>query len=194
MAICTALLSEPVEASLIGRATNPTGLAVAEAGDPANPDLIYDYETGEVLLDLDGAPAFLGYVLNTDQGFIASNHTPFLNGTLTSLWFELAEGSPYLPGSSPPPNIRPFPKSIGFVFPTGMNQAALSDFITGNQVAVGISMPTRSFDLIALNVPPPPPVIEPAVPEPSTYAMAASALVGLGLLAHHRRRTTKQEN
>jgi len=145
--------------------------APAEAGDPAIPDLIYDATTGEVVFDLDGAAGLIGYSLKSAGGFLAGGHTPILGGVTTSLSTELAEAALSTPG---------LPASIGFVFPLGMDLAALMAFLTDNTVSTGLGAPLVPFDLVVVG--------GTVVPEPATVAMALFGLVGLGLAAYRRRR------
>jgi len=143
----------------------------AEAGDPAIPDLIYDATTGEVVFDLDGAAGLIGYSLKSAGGFLPGGHTPILGGVTTSLTTELAEAALSTPG---------LPASIGFVFPLGMDLAALTAFLTDNTVSTGLGAPLVPFDLVVVG--------GTVVPEPATVAMALFGLVGLGLFAYRRRR------
>jgi len=145
--------------------------APAEAGDPAIPDLIYDASTGEVVFDLDGAAGLIGYSLKSAGGFLAGGHTPILGGVTTSLTTELAEAALSTPG---------LPASIGFVFPIGMDLAALMAFLTDNTVSTGLGAPLVPFDLVVVG--------GAVVPEPATVAMALMGLVGLGLVATRRQR------
>jgi len=145
--------------------------APAEAGDPAIPDLIYDATTGEVIFDLDGAAGLIGYSLKSAGGFLAGGHTPILGGVTTSLSTELAEAALSTPG---------LPASIGFVFPLGMDLAALMAFLTDNTVSTGLGAPLVPFDLVVVG--------GTVVPEPATVAMALFGLIGLGLFAYRRRR------
>jgi len=147
------------------------GLPVS-AGDPAIPDLIYDATTGEVVFDLDGAAGLIGYSLKSAGGFLAGGHTPILGGVTTSLTTELAEAALSTPG---------LPASIGFVFPIGMDLAALMAFLTDNTVSTGLGAPLVPFDLVVVG--------GAVVPEPATVAMALFGLIGLGLFAYRRRRT-----
>jgi len=139
----------------------PAGLLAAEAGDPSIPDLIYDPATGEVIFDLDGAAGLIGYSLKSAGGFLAGGHTPILGGVTTSLPTELAEAALSTPA---------LPASIGFVFPLGMDLAALSAFLTENTVSTGLGAPLVPFDLVVLG---------PAVPEPATILLSAAGLLGL---------------
>jgi len=143
----------------------------AEAGDPAIPDLIYDATTGEVVFDLDGAAGLIGYSLKSAGGFLPGGHTPILGGVTTSLTTELAEAALSTPG---------LPASIGFVFPLGMDLAALTAFLTDNTVSTGLGAPLVPFDLVVVG--------GAVVPEPATVAMALMGLVGLGFFAYRRRR------
>jgi len=148
--------------------------APAEAGDPAIPDLIYDAATGEVVLALDGAAGLIGYSLKSVGGFLAGAHTPILGGVSTSLPTELAEAALSTPG---------LPASIGFVFPLGMDLAALSAFLTENTVSTGLGAPLVPFDLVVVG--------GAAVPEPATLVMALAGLVGLGFFASVRSSETR---
>jgi len=146
------------------------GLAPAAAGDPAIPDLVYDATTGEVVFDLDGAAGLIGYSLKSAGGFLPGAHTPILGGVTTSLTTELAEAALSTPG---------LPASIGFVFPLGMDLAALTAFLTDNTVSTGLGAPLVPFDLV---------VVGEVVPEPATVVMAVMGLFGLGLAARRRGR------
>lgn len=154
------------------------GLVAAEVGDPAIPDLIYDSATGEVLIDLDGAVGLTGYVLNSANGFITGNHTPFMAGVTTTLPYELAEATFGTPAG-------PYPKSIGTVFPVGMDLSTLSAFLTGNQVSRGNNQPIVPFDLFVLGT-----ETGGEAPEPATVVLAAIGLLGLGFLSRRRNRRT----
>ena len=148
-------------------------LLPADAGDPAIQDLQYDSATGEVLLDIDGATGAVGWVIKNDtNSFLALNFTPILTGVFTALPGELSEGA----FSTPP---GPWPKSIGFVFPTGMDLAAFSALITVNTVSTELGSPLVPFDLVVLSTT--------GVPEPATLAMSAMGLLGMALLAWRRR-------
>ena len=149
---------------------NLSGEVVLPANDPSIPDLVYNAATGEVILDPD-ASSIIGYVLkNTTSGFLAGGHTPILGGVSTSVSSEISEAS----FSSPTT-----PTSIGMVFPTGMDFTELFNFLSTNEVSRSFGSPLVPFDLIVIGD-------SQAVPEPSTYAMAAIGLFGLGLIARRR--------
>lgn len=150
-----------------------SSLSAAAAGDLSVPDLIYNAATGEVSIDLDGAVGMVGYVLNSANGFVAGGHTPFMAGVTTSETFELAEATFSTPAG-------PYPKSIGQVFPVGMNLATLENFLTGNQVSRGNNQPIVPFDLVVVG--------SAAVPEPATVVMGLTALLGLGVMVALRRK------
>jgi len=145
--------------------------------DPAVPDLIYNATTGEVILDPDGAGSIIGYTLvNTSDSFLPGNFNPVLGGVFTGLTGELSEANLTAITS---------PASIGNVFPAGLNSTQLFNLLSRNEVSTGLGAPLVPFDLrIVLN---PLPSSAP-VPEPSTYVMAAVALMGLGLVCRRRRR------
>ena len=146
------------------------GLAAAEAADPNIPDLIYDPATGEVVLDVDGS-GIIGYVLkNGDNSFAFGSHLQILAGVKTSVAGELSEAAFATSVGA---------NSIGNVFPLGMDLAALSAYLTVNDVSRSLGAPVVPFDLVVLG---------PAVPEPSTYAMAAFGLIVLGLYGWRRQR------
>jgi len=155
----------PDEAGLLG---------AAAAGDPSIPDLVYNATTGEVVFDLDGAAGLIGYSLKSAGGFLAGGHTPILGGVTTSLTTELAEAALSTPG---------LPASIGFVFPIGMDLAALSAFLTDNTVSTGLGAPLVPFDLVVVG--------GAVVPEPSTYVMAAVGLLSLTLVGWRRRTSSR---
>ena len=147
-----------------------SGLTAAEAGDANVPDLVYDPNTGEVILDVDGA-GIIGYVLkNGTSDFVFGSHAQILAGVKTSVLNELSEAAF---ASSVGAN------SLGNVFPTGMNLAALSAYLTVNQVSTSLGAPVVPFDLVVLGG---------AVPEPSTCAMAVLGLLGMAMLGYRRRR------
>ena len=147
------------------------GLVAAEAGDANIPDLIYNALTGEATLDVDGS-GIIGYVLkNGSNSFAFGNHSQILAGVKTSVAGELSEAAF---ASSVGAN------SIGNVFPIGMDLASLTAYLTVNDVSRSLGAPVVPFDLVVLG---------PAVPEPSTFVMAALGLVGLGLFAARRRRS-----
>ena len=149
------------------------GLAVAEAGDPGVPDLIYDAATGEVVLDPDGS-SIIGYSLKSAGAFLAGGHTPILGGVSTSLATELAEAALSSPGG---------PLSIGFVFPLGLDLAGLAALLTDNTVSTGLGAPLVPFDLVVLG--------GAAVPEPTTAALAMLGLMTLLAIALRERRRSK---
>ena len=147
----------------------------AAVGDLSIPDLIYDAATGEVTLDVDGS-GIIGYVLkNGTSDFSFGNHLQILAGVKTSVLNELSEAAF---ASSVGAN------SIGNVFPTGMNLAALTAYLTVNQVSTSLGAPVVPFDLVVIGG-------TPAVPEPSTYAMAVLGLLALGLLSRQCRGTRR---
>lgn len=150
---------------------NLTG-EVTITDDPSIPDLIYHADTGEVILDPDGAGTIIGYSLeNLTDSFLPGGHTLILGGVSTSLTSELSEASF---------SALTTTASIGNVLPAGMDIAQLAGLLSVNQVSTTLGAPLLSFDLIVVPAP---------VPEPSTYAMAAMGLLGLGLIARRRRRT-----
>ena len=147
-----------------------TLLTPQEAGDLSIPDLIYDAATGEVVLDVDGS-GIIGYVLkNGDGTFLAGGHTSILAGVSTSVSSELSEAAF---ASSAGAN------SIGFVFPAGMDLAALSAYLTVNNVSRSLGAPVVPFDLVLLG---------PAVPEPSAIFMSLVSLIGLAFVAIRKAR------
>lgn len=147
-------------------------LAAAQVADPIIPDLIYDAATGEVTLDPEGN-VIQGYQLQTSTaGMLSANFLPALGGVVTATADELAEATLGPTGLSTV-------TSIGNVFPVGMNLVSLNSFLSTFTASVELGAPLVNFDLVVLN--------SPSVPEPSTYAMAISALLGLALLARRRR-------
>ena len=140
--------------------------------NPLAPNLIYNAVTGEVIIDPDGAGNIIGYSLkNTTDSFLPGNHTPVLGGIATSLVFELAEASL---------GAITLATSIGNVFPAGMDITMLYSLLSRNAVSTELGSPLLSFDLIVIGN-------TPSVPEPSTYAMAGMALVGLGFVRWRRK-------
>jgi len=147
------------------------GLMPADAGDPAIPDLIYDYLTGEVTLSQDGAAGLIGYSIKSAGAFLPGGHTPILGGVTTSLTTEIAEAALSTPA---------LPASIGVILAPGLDLAALTGTLTDNTVSTGLGAPLVPFDLVVVNQSSP-------VPEPATIAMALMGLVGLGLYGWRRR-------
>ena len=154
---------------------NEGGLVAADAGDPNIPDLVYDPTTGEVVLDIDGS-GIIGYVLkNGTSSFVAGSHVTILGGVTTSLSSELSEAAF---SSSVGQN------SVGFVFPTGLDLAGLGSLLSINEVSRSLGAPVVPFDLVVLG---------PAVPEPSTAILAATAGLA-GLMALRKRRKHTMDN
>ncbi|REJ68851.1 MAG: PEP-CTERM sorting domain-containing protein [Planctomycetota bacterium] len=146
---------------------NLSGEVVLPANDPNIPDLIYDAVTGEVILDPDGS-SIIGYSLKNDSGaFLPGNFNPVLGGVATATSIILEEATLGSLGG---------PASIGNVFPTGMDITELFALLSTNHVSRALGSPLVPFDLIIV------------VPEPSTYAMAALAFLGLGIISRGRRR------
>ena len=163
--------------TMFGAFTGPApdgsgGLVAAEAGDPNIPDLIYNAATGEVTLDVDGS-GIIGYVLkNGDNSFAFGSHLQILAGVKTSVAGELSEAAF---ASAVGAN------SIGNVFPTGMNLAALTAYLTVNDVSTSLGAPVVPFDLVVLST-------GPAVPEPATVLLSVFGLLGMAMVASRRRR------
>ncbi len=141
--------------------------------DPAIPDLVYDPVTGEVVIDWDGN-TLISYVLkNATNSFIPVAHSNILLGSFpTKTSNELSESTSFAePGVTT--------KSMGNVFPTGLDLSGLQSMLTVNSIVQNLGGPQVPFDLVVLG---------PAVPEPSTAILAATAgLAGLSALRKRRR-------
>jgi len=140
---------------------------VQEFNDPAIPDLIYDPATGEVVVDWQGN-TLISYVLKNDtNSFIPGAHNNILLGSFpTKTSNELSESTSFAqPGVTT--------RSMGNVFPTGLDLAGLQGLLTVNSIVLTLGGPQLPFDLVVLG---------PAVPEPATWGLALIGLLGLGLL------------
>ena len=153
-----------------GPAPDEGGLsAPAELADPNIPDLIYNPATGEVVLDVDGS-GIIGYVLKNASGtFAFGSHLQILAGVKTSVAGELSEAAFATSVGA---------NSIGNVFPLGMDLAALTAYLTVNDVSRSLGAPVVPFDLVVLG---------PAVPEPSTVVLAAFGLIAMGFVARRKK-------
>ncbi len=140
--------------------------------DPAIPDLIYDPATGEVVLDWDGG-TLLSYVLkNESASFIPGAHTlQLFDAVTTSTSRELAEATTFAEAGVTT-------RSIGFVFPTGLDLPGLQSLLSVNSVSTSLGAALVPFDLIVLGA---------AVPEPSTLVLSALAMVALFVAGRRRR-------
>jgi len=157
---------------------SPALATVTPAGDldPAIPDLIYDSATGDVTIDWEGN-TLISYVLkNGSNSFIPGNHSTILLGSFpTATSNELSESTSFAePGVTT--------RSMGNVFPTGMNLTGLQSLLTVNSIILSLGGPQIPFDLVVINDAPP-------VPEPAAIAMAAMGLLGIGLIGWRRRRS-----
>ena len=142
-------------------------------GDPAIPDLIYDPATGEVVIDWEGN-TLISYVLkNGTNSFIPGNHSTILLGSFpTATSNELSESTSFAePGVTT--------RSMGNVFPTGLDLAGLQSLLTVNSIILSLGGPQIPFDLV---------VTGPPVPEPASFAMLGLGLLGLGFVAYRRER------
>ncbi len=145
-------------------------------GDPAIPDLIYDPITGEVVIDWEGN-TLISYVLkNETSSFIPGNFGTILLGSFpTSTSNELSESTSFAePGVTT--------RSMGNVFPAGLDLTGLQSMLTVNSIVLTLGGPQLPFDLVVLGG---------AVPEPSALWLALTGLVGLILNAVHRGRSVR---
>lgn len=120
-------------------------------------------------LDVDGS-GIIGCTLKTTDSFLSGGHTPILGGVSTSVSTELAEAAFASPSGQ---------NSIGFVFPTGLALSGVNALLSTNEVSRSLGSPIVPFDVVVVG--------GPAVPEPTTVALAATAGLA-GLLALRKRR------
>ena len=156
--------------SSIGRDPGSTGIATVTGADSLwfNESTRSVGEAGSGTLNIESA----GVVTNT-YGNIGSGSVS-TGIAATDLPQEIGEfqlsATPTLPGGT----------SIGFVFPTGMDLAALTAFVTGGSAAPSYGGGSFSWELFVEG--------DTEVPEPATISLIAMGLIGLALIGVRRRR------
>ncbi len=180
LALAALLTCVAAQASFAGLSGVSEPLLSPEADlDPSIPDLRYNYNTGEVVIDWEGN-TLISYVLkNTTNSFIAGNHNTILLGSFpTATSTELSESTSFAePGVTT--------RSMGNVFPAGLDLTGLQSLLSVNSIVRGLATPQVPFDLVIVDGPIDPP---PVVPEPSTYAMAFMGLGAIGFYGWRRRK------
>ncbi len=154
----------------IGRDPGSTGVATVTGVDSqwTNSSSLSVGREGSGTLNIESA----GVVTNT-YGNIGSGSVS-TGIAATDLPQEIGEfqlsATPTLPGGT----------SIGFVFPTGMDLAALTAFVTGGSAAPSYGGGSFSWELFVEG--------DTEVPEPATISLIAMGLIGLALIGVRRRR------
>ncbi len=154
----------------IGRDPGSTGVATVTGADSqwTNSSTLYVGRYGSGTLNIESG----GVVTNT-YGNIGSGSVS-TGIAATDLPQEIGEfqlsATPTLPGGT----------SIGFVFPTGMDLAALTAFVTGGSAAPSYGGGSFSWELFVEG--------DTEVPEPATISLIAMGLIGLALIGVRRRR------
>ena len=157
-------------ADLTGVIGNWTGALAGNLTDGADADLIYDPTTGNVTLDASDTAAgqIISFVIGTDQNDLRTSEAdlPFIDaGTNTdNTTFQIGQTDPLNQGAGPLVDI-------GNILPTGMDLAALSNYLTIAEYASELG----SGGTLDLRV----------VPEPSSLVLGLFGLLGL---ATRRRR------
>ncbi len=154
----------------IGIESGSTGVATVTGADSqwTNSSTLYVGRYGSGTLNIESG----GVVTNT-YGNIGSGSVS-TGIAATDLPQEIGEfqlsATPTLPGGT----------SIGFVFPTGMDLAALTAFVTGGSAAPSYGGGSFSWELFVEG--------DTEVPEPATISLIAMGLIGLALIGVRRRR------
>jgi hypothetical protein len=148
------------------------GSATSAGADDGSANLIYDPDTGNVMLDASGAPGgiIINFVLESHGQFLPGADFPYQGVFTTESPNEVSQSDPLTSGW--PADANPW--NLGAILPPGLTRPELLDLLTRRTYVGQLGSGVREFEVV--------------IPEPGTMVLLGIGMVGLGLSLRRRRR------